>query len=1438
MCPLSSVTGLLHAAERRAERGQRCAVLLYGPPGVGKTTLLESLLLDNKTLNVGLGKAEQFGCAIPYRPVLEAIRQATTNWLKKASPSEIVALKERVSGLEDVLANLIPELAHWTSQRTSLTLAPDQSQRVLLAVRRLLVGLSAHSAPLVLIIDDLQWMEHETLHKLKMSLDHNELRGLVLVFSSRDDAAALKKARNLLDGLSDLGFTTNEQEIAPPKADYRQLSANTGKLEEQLAGIVGALGSRNASPLFLRYAVDFVKSGGDPGQLSKTSDTTDLFELHLSRFTPLEREVLGIIACAGRVPQGLLARAISRVSRELDVDRLAAQAEELGLVKRCPDDGTLSIAHDLLQEVCAGPAANWPIRSLVLLEAKMLENPVFDEMSDDELFWLLGQVLKSSPLLKLHYLRESAIRVAIVGSVRARARGSVEIALKAGRVAKHLLSETDEPSLRGEVYRECAIGCWVNGYTADFETMATEAEKLLSPLGLAPLVELRMQGLISLGEFGESVELALSASRTLILDLPLPDTSTFSRPNHEQALELLKLLRHSLPCPEPTVKAVSRLLTTANAAAYVGAPERLPQLVALQIKLALKHGTTERLPLTLAYWASLLADSPEMLQTAFEVGELALSMASQQQFGLVEARVRDMVFGMVLCWRGDLRRSIISLRRNKELALHHGTFEYAGYSLLKSFAYRLFTGGNLATLERDILSAIVELENVKQTRICLYLRRDLAIVAQLRNPQPYSAALEDERFQFGQLVRTLESGRDRYGLFYTAVSRLLLATVEQDDADALRFTVEAEALRDGGPGLLHQGMVTWLGTLAKLAGTGFLHPHTLDQASKSIEQLKLWAQTSPTTWESRLLVVQAELARRQGALDLSEELFESALRKAEESGYHLDEYIVCFKRARSSREGRAHWQNRAYATLQAWRDSKTETWQVSHSREESFLRDIVRVTNSRSEGDLVNALIDLIRLRLQVRQVSIFSRDGQALSSWNSQAEPSTDLLRETLEKGRPAMLTRDDKAECSLPLMVEGKVHAVLYVVGRVSLEDTNGVALFSALKSIVELAESTLRSLEVSPLLHSSESEPVDRTDMFNTIVDESGAAQFAHDAAGRVLFANPAYSSAMGVRMGDITGKFLKDFAPPSMVDRILAMDGNVLNSGQYKESLETLTNSENDVRCYAVVRNPLKDRAGQVIGVCGTATDITSLCVTQEENQKSDRLLKLGTLADKIAHDLRNVINAVQGNVELMKLDISSDSPLYESLEEIESSSHRATELVAAVLKFCQHPAPSKHRFEICTMLEETVELVRIKHRSSIPVTIAVEEKNLILHADPKQIRQIAMNLLSNSVQACVGRNGHIEVQVRKINSQPQEDSIEIVVRDNGKGMDEPTVRKAFDAFFTTRPLEAGNGLGLSVVKAIVRAHNGRVSLKSVPDQGTEVVVLLPNEPLDYEGLLLG
>ncbi|RLB48104.1 MAG: hypothetical protein DRJ42_23980 [Deltaproteobacteria bacterium] len=234
--------------------------------------------------------------------------------------------------------------------------------------------------------------------------------------------------------------------------------------------------------------------------------------------------------------------------------------------------------------------------------------------------------------------------------------------------------------------------------------------------------------------------------------------------------------------------------------------------------------------------------------------------------------------------------------------------------------------------------------------------------------------------------------------------------------------------------------------------------------------------------------------------------------------------------------------------------------------------------------------------------------------------------------------------------------------------------------------------------------------------------------------------------------------------------------------------------------------------------------------------AEELERLGLLAGGIAHDFNNLLMAVQGNVEVLRRSIPEavDPMVLESMSPIGVATKRAAQLCRQLLDFSGRRSPNAESLSVAESVSEAISLVR----GSIPrrVTIEVDVPMGLprVDADAGQVNQILMNLLLNAGDAIASDAGAIRIVARVIDETAPWSGdvlptstgphVELVVVDDGPGMDEATRRRVFEPFFSTK--DQGRGLGLASVAGIVRGHGGAVRVRSAPGEGTEFAVLMP------------
>ena len=240
------------------------------------------------------------------------------------------------------------------------------------------------------------------------------------------------------------------------------------------------------------------------------------------------------------------------------------------------------------------------------------------------------------------------------------------------------------------------------------------------------------------------------------------------------------------------------------------------------------------------------------------------------------------------------------------------------------------------------------------------------------------------------------------------------------------------------------------------------------------------------------------------------------------------------------------------------------------------------------------------------------------------------------------------------------------------------------------------------------------------------------------------------------------------------------------------------------------------------------------VMDERMQESQRLESLGVLAGGVAHDFNNLLMAIMGNAEVAKLDLDDDHPSSEALSHIVLASMRAAELTQQVLTYAGKARTERDAIDVGEAVADMGELLNAALPKNATLRVAEDIAVPPIEADPTQLRQVLLNLLSNAAEALDGSAGEITVSLSAASEAPAgrighaSDGVErwvrIEVRDDGRGMDGDTLGRALDPFFSTKA--QGRGLGLAVVTGVVRSHGAVLDIDSAKGEGTTVRIHWP------------
>ncbi|MCG8641183.1 MAG: ATP-binding protein [Desulfobacterales bacterium] len=272
-----------------------------------------------------------------------------------------------------------------------------------------------------------------------------------------------------------------------------------------------------------------------------------------------------------------------------------------------------------------------------------------------------------------------------------------------------------------------------------------------------------------------------------------------------------------------------------------------------------------------------------------------------------------------------------------------------------------------------------------------------------------------------------------------------------------------------------------------------------------------------------------------------------------------------------------------------------------------------------------------------------------------------------------------------------------------------------------------------------------------------------------------------------------------------------------------------------RTFRVTTSPIFDETGNVKSAIEILEDVTGQITLERQLLQAQKMESIGKLAGGIAHDFNNLLFPITGLSELLLEDLPQDSPEYQNAREIYGAARRAGDLVRQILAFSRQSDSKKRRLRIDEILTEVVQLSRSTIPSNIEIIDSIRSDCAPVQAESSQIHQVAMNLITNAYHAVEEINGRIKIGLdvmRLEEGHPAGHSLALgeyvvlSVSDNGSGMDEDTLNRMFEPYFTTKSRDKGTGLGLSVVHGIVKDHSGGIFVESHVGEGTRVRVYLP------------
>jgi two-component system NtrC family sensor kinase len=229
--------------------------------------------------------------------------------------------------------------------------------------------------------------------------------------------------------------------------------------------------------------------------------------------------------------------------------------------------------------------------------------------------------------------------------------------------------------------------------------------------------------------------------------------------------------------------------------------------------------------------------------------------------------------------------------------------------------------------------------------------------------------------------------------------------------------------------------------------------------------------------------------------------------------------------------------------------------------------------------------------------------------------------------------------------------------------------------------------------------------------------------------------------------------------------------------------------------------------------------------------SEKMAAMGQLAAGISHELFQPLTGIKGFAQAALIDLDEKNPLFEYFTKIIEQSGRMETIIGNVRTFAKKTEFCLKPIDINNPIEDCLNLLGAQLKAQgIQVKKKLAQGLPKVSADSNQLQQVFINLITNAKEALEHRDAkcarEIFIETKYNESSGQ---VEAVFKDTGAGIPKQKLNKIFEPFYTTKPGGKSLGLGLSIVQRIMGNHSGKISVESVPGQGTNLTVALPVRP---------